>query len=150
MQEQNKTIEDLKNKTVASSELLSLPEQPNPSPSAPTALLNTVVERVEKIENNINSHLLLCRGPSVASKIASSTVNGTPDLAKLKAELCMEICGQSVTGISVVSLGLSLFGKNRNVLKIECSNVNVRNFILKQARSRKPKGIYVVEFLSSN
>ena len=37
--------------------------------------------------------------------------------------------------------------KDSNMLKIECTNINTRNFLIKQARIRKPHGIYVAEFL---
>ena len=66
---------------------------------------------------------------------------------QIKAELCSEIRGDSVSEISVDSLNLNLHGKDSNMLKIECANINNRNFLIKQARSKKPHGIYVVEFL---
>ena len=107
-----------------------------------------MVKRVEKIEENINSHLILCRGPSVIDKIATSTVNGVIDLEKVKAEICAEVCGETVSKISVSSLDLSIYGKSKKNLKIECASVTVRNHLLEQARKRKPEGIYLAEFLS--
>ena len=106
------------------------------------------MKRVEKIEKNINSHLLLCRGPAVGGKIDPSTVNGVVDLDKVKAEICAEVCGETVSKISVSALGISVYGKRKKTLKIECASVNVRNHLLEQARKRKPVGIYLVEFLS--
>ena len=103
---------------------------------------------MEKLENNVNSHLLICRGNEVESKIRRATENSITNLNKIKAELCNELCGESISEISVGSLSLSLFGKKKNILKIECSSIFVRNFVIKQVRYRKPKGIFVVEFLA--
>ena len=103
---------------------------------------------MEKIENNINSHLLLCRGPAVATKIADSTRNGVIDLEKIKAEICADVCGETVSKISVSALGISIYGKSRKLLKIECASISVRSHLLEQARRRKPTGIYLAEFLS--
>ena len=145
MQEQSKTIEILQTQTVSS-------DVTDPStidaPAPANELFNTVVKRVEKIEENINSHLLLCRGPAVANKIADSTVNNVVDLQKVKAEICAEVCGETISKISVSALGVSLYGKSKKLLKIECANLNVRNHLLEQARRRKPTGVYLVEFLS--
>ena len=157
IQEQNRTIESLKIKVESHIEKDSS-SSPSPSddhpivvPPAPSdhrELLQTVVERVEKIEVNINSHFLLCRGPAVSSKIAASTDDGFVNLDKIKAELCSEICGENISKIGVSTVGISIFGRRKNVLKVECSNTSVRNYLLEQARKRKPVGVYLVEFLS--
>ena len=102
------------------------------------------------LEGNIHSHFLLCRGPRVTSKIEESTNDGATNLNQIKAELCNEICGGCVPEISVDSLSVTLHGKDKNMLKIECVNTFTRNFLIKQARSRKPRGIYLVEFLPSD
>ena len=86
----------------------------------------------------------------VSSKIASSTVEGVTNLELIKAELCREICGDNVREISVDSLSVSIYGKKKSSLKMKCANTNIRNFLLKQARSRKPKGIYAAEYLTGN
>ena len=86
----------------------------------------------------------------MSSKITSSTAGSTTNIDLIKAELCREICGENVTEISVDSLSVNIYGKNKNSLKIKCNNVNTRDFLLKQARSRKPEGIYVTEFLTPN
>ena len=64
--------------------------------------------------------------------------------------MCAAVCGNRITEINVNSINISLFGKNRNALKIECVDRNTKELILNQARVRKPVGIYVVEFLPSN
>ena len=151
--EQNCKIEELKSVTLNRESLnrqCDNQDTSSPSSRSPShSVLSRVVERVEKIENSINSHMLLCRGPTVSSKITSLTENGAPNLEKIKAELGTEIFGRNVSKISVDSFDVNLYGKERNLLKIECRSTSIRDYILEQARLRKPKGIYVVDFLSS-
>ena len=45
-------------------------------------------------------------------------------------------------------LVLVFFGKNRASLKIECNNISVKRHLLEQVKIKKPRGIYVVEYLS--
>ena len=54
----------------------------------------------------------------MVSKIQETTDNGVINLNQIKAELCNEICGESVSEISVDSLSLDLHGKDRNMLRI--------------------------------
>ena len=77
--------------------------QRNSNSSAKDDLLSNVAERVEKIENNIDSHVLLCRGPKMLTKIASSTVEGVANVDLIKGEICQEICGENIGEISVDS-----------------------------------------------
>ena len=84
----------------------------------------------------------------MTSKIVSSTVNGVVDVDKIKAEVCAEVCGDTISRVSVTALRISVYGKDKKTLKIECANVSVRNHLLEQARKRKPVGIYLSEFLS--
>ena len=72
------------------------------------------------------------------------------NLNQIKTELCNKICGESVSEISVDSFSLHLHGKDKNMLKIECVNTYTRNFLIKKARNRIPRGIYVIEFLPSD
>ena len=113
-----------------------------------SSILSSVVERVERIEDDLSSRLLICRGPSVSELISSLTESGITDLKKVKGQLCMKICGAGITKISVQSIGVSIFGKNRASLKIECNNISVKRHLLEQVKIKKPRGIYVVEYLS--
>ena len=140
---QDKKIEELSAKIASVSK---------DSESTDSREITKVTDRVKKLENevlkgNIHSHFLLCRGPKVVSKIQDSTESGVVNMNQIKAKLCSEICEDSVSEISVDSLSLNLHGKDNNMLKIECININTRKFLIKQARIRKPHGIYVVEFL---
>ena len=151
--DQNRKIEELKTATTNCDSLITqcknqdVPPLLSPSPSQ--SVLSRVVERVDKIENNINSHMLLCRGPTVSSKLTTILENGLPNVDQIKADLCTEIFEQNVSKISVDSFDVSLYGRNRNLLKIECRSTGIRDYIIEQARLRKPKGIYIVDFLSS-
>ena len=127
----------------------SSPTEPNIASSC-NLNFKSVAEKVEKIENNLNSRLLICRGPTVTRKIASHTEGSYTKLEKIKAELCMDICGADIAKISVDSFDVSLFGKNRDSLKFECNNPGVKKFFLNKAREKKPIGIYLVEFLSGD
>ena len=147
VQEQNKTIETLHTKIASCVGKSPSPSDGSSSPPV-NELFTTVVKRVNKIEENINFHLLLCCGAAVTNKIADSKVNGVVDLDKVKAEVCTEVCGETVSRKSVLALGVSIYGKNKNLLKIECASVNVKNHLLEQARKRKLAGIYLAEFLS--
>ena len=122
-----------------------------PSSSASLNLnFKSMSEKVDKIESNLNSRLLICRGPTVTRKITSHSRSSTTELEKIKAELCIDICGTDIAKISVDSFDISLFGKNRDSLKIECNNAGVKKFLLNQARQKRPLGIYLVEFLSAD
>ena len=141
---QNETIEVVKKDISNHNECKNC----TPSAGAPSPIaINEVVARVEKLENKTNSLLLLCKGPEVVSRINTATVDNTVNLTLLKADICATICGNNISSIAVNSLGISLFGKNRNHIKIECSNNFVKDFILQQARIQKPTGVYVSEFL---
>ena len=146
--DQNRKIEELKTATTNCDSLITqcknqdVPPLLSPSPSQ--SVLSRVVERVDKIENNINSHMLLCRGPTVSSKLTTILENGLPNVVQIKADLCTEIFEQNVSKISVDLFDVSLYSKNRNLLKIECRSTCIRDYII-----RKPKHIYIVDFLSS-
>ena len=84
----------------------------------------------------------------MTSIIKNNTVNGVVN--QVKATICYEICGGTVPHISVDSFGVSLYGRSKDMLKIECANTYTRNFLFKQAKQRRPTGIYVVEFLPSD
>lgn len=115
-----------------------------------SSCLSAVVDRVDKLEDNINSRLLLCRGPAVESIITSCTVGGVLDLERVKAELCTRICGSEITRISVGAVGVNIFGRNRNILKLECITLSVKRHLLQQVKRWKPRGVYVVEYLSKD
>ena len=42
----------------------------SPREEPPRAALNDVMDRLDKIEKNLNSNILICRGPAVESLIA--------------------------------------------------------------------------------
>ena len=49
-------------------------------------------------------------------------MGSTVELEKIKAELCIDICSTDIAKISADAFDVSVFGKNRDSLKIECKN----------------------------
>ena len=118
-------------------------------PSNTQSSIDSVNERLEKIEQNININTLICRGPVVEDLIKTTTSGETPNLERLKGEICTTACGESVTGIDISHMQVSLFGKEKKCIKINCPSLVSKLHILKQTRSRKPEGFYVSEFLTT-
>ena len=65
----------------------------------------------------------------------------------LKGNLCKAICGDEVREIDIRDLRVSLFGYGGKSIKVDCANSFSKLHILKQARLKKPIGIYASEFL---
>ena len=47
------------------------------------------------------------------------------------------------------SLQVSLFGRDKKAIKVVCSNLASRIHLLRQARQKRPNGIFVSEFLTT-
>ena len=108
-----------------------------------------VSERLEKIEQNININTLVCRGSAIDELITSSSSSReSPNLERLKGEICRIACGEDVTGIDITNMRVSVFGREKKCVKINCANSTSKLHILKQTRARKPQGFYVSEFLT--
>ena len=85
-------------------------------------VLEGVTNRLEKIEQNLNSNTLICRRPTVKGSIVEFTAGGSTNLEWLKGKVCEAVCGDEITGIDVRDL---------------------------QAQRKKPNGHFVNEFLTS-
>ena len=121
----------------------------SPNEESPKTELNSVTERLEKIENNLNCNILFCRGPAVESLISdNASETTTPNLERLKGEVCRAVCGDQVTGVDIDSVNISLLGRERKFIKLDCRNPSSKIHLLKQARRNKPQGIFVTEFLT--
>ena len=107
-----------------------------------------ISERLEKIEQSINSNILVCSGPNVPELIQEVKTESSVNFDRLKGNLCTAICGEDVTEIDIKNLKVSIFGREKKSLKIECANSSSKLHIIKQARRKRPRGIYVSEFLS--
>ena len=116
--------------------------------SVPTE--NTVLEdvnnRLEKIEQNLNSNTVICHGPDVEKLVEESSTN----LELLKGKVCAAVCGEEVTGVDVHDLQLGLYGRNKKCIRISFTNPASKIHLLKKAREKRPEGIFVNEFLTSN
>ena len=104
-------------------------------------LINTAItDRLEKIEQNINSNVLICRGPGVSELVSEVKTGSTVNYEGLKGNLCRAICGDDITGIDIGNLQVTLFGHEKKAIKIDCANSSSKLHIVKQARQKKPSG----------
>ena len=110
----------------------------------------SVNDRLEKIEQNININTLVCRGTAVDDLLKSSPSRESPNLERLKGEICRIACGDDVTGIDIINMRVSVFGRDKKSVKISCANSTSKLHLLKQTRARKPQGFYISEFLTPN
>ena len=111
--------------------------------------INNVNDRLEKIEQNININTLICRGTAVEDLLKASPSGEPLNLERLKGDICKTACGDSVTGIDIANMRISVFGKDKKCLKINCANSTSKLHLIRQARLRKPEGFYVSEFLTT-
>ena len=158
LNEQNKRLLDFVG--VISEKLESVPD-PDSDPNRASVVqsgvnevsqqqaINSVNDRLEKIEQNINSNTLVVRGPAVEGLIKDCATGEVPNLDRLKGDICRTACGEDVTAIDITSMRVSVFGREKKSVKIDCHNANSKLLIIKQTRSRKPEGFYVSEFLTT-
>ena len=62
----------------------------------------------------------------------------------------MRLCGDEITGIDVRDLQVTLYGRDKKSVRLNCTNPASKIHLLKQARRKKPNGIFVNEFLTSS
>ena len=129
-----------------SSKFVSVPDE---APAAAGTLID-VNSRLEKLEQNVNQNTLICRGTAVEALIKESEENGKPSLERLKGDLCKSACGEEATNINISEVKVSVFGKARRAVKVECPNLASKVHIIRKARERKPQGLYVNEFLTES
>ena len=123
-------------------------EESTQAPPTQNAAIESVSVRLERIEQNLNSNILVCRGPTVSNLIAEATTGTSTNLLSLKGEICKAICGNDLVNIDIANLRVGLFGREKKSLKIDCSNPSTRIRLLKQAKSRRPAGLFLAEFLT--
>ena len=109
------------------------------------SVLDDVNTRLEKIEQNLNVNTLVCRGPAVEQLIGQS--GESPNLERLKGEVCKGICGDEVTGLDIDNLQLSIFG-GRKCLKLNCAKSTSKLHLLRKAREKRLQGMFLPEFLT--
>ena len=100
--------------------------------------------KIDTLEQRINSKFILCSGESVTELVTNNDVNNhKPNLVNIVKSILPEVNDRDFTRIY-------RFGKDRKVLKVECTNISIKNRILIEARKKKLNNIYVSEFLTSN
>ena len=133
-----------------SAEITTTPQSESTITSEQNSVLEGVNNRLEKIEQNLNSNTLICRGPTVEKLVVESTAGESTNLERLKGKVCEAVCGDEVTAIDVKDLQVSIYGRDRKSLRLSCTNPASKIHLLKQARKKKPTGIFVNEFLTNS
>ena len=115
-----------------------------------SGLFTNVNSRLDKIEQNINQTTLICRGPAVESLIKDSSSGEKPDLERLRGEICEKACGEEVENFNISGVKVSVFGKAKKCVRVECQSLASKIHLIKKTRLRKPQGFYVNEFLTES
>ena len=100
--------------------------------------------KIDIIEQNSYSNIILCSGNDISeitSRNDSTTDYKSKFVNKVK-ELLPDISNDSFVTVSP-------FGKDKKCLRITCSDIRIKNKILKEARIKKLQNIYYGEFLTS-
>ena len=64
--------------------------------------------------------------------------------------MCKAVCGDEVTQVDISCMNVNIFGSDKKKIKIDCRNQATKVFLVRQARKKRPQGIYVSEFLTPN
>ena len=124
------------------------PSSPENGEVQSSASVSVVEEQLEKLKQNMNSNILICRGDRVESLIVESNRDSAqPNLEYLKGDVCKAVCGDGgLTNVDICSMRVSVFGSDKKKKKIDCRNPESKVFLLKQARKNARKAF---TFLSS-
>ena len=63
-----------------------------------------ISNRLEKIEQNLNSNVLICKGPEVSELIQEVKTGSSVNYEVLKGNLCKAICDDEVREIDIRNL----------------------------------------------
>ena len=136
--------------TNRSSENTALTQSEGSSTTEQNSVLEGVNNRLEKIEQNLNANTLICRGPTVEKLVTESAAGEFTNLERLKGKICETVCGEEITGIDVSDLQVSLYGRDRKSVRLSCKTPASKITLLKQARRKKPNGLFLNEFLTTS
>ena len=136
--------------TNRSSENTALTQSEGSSTTEQNSVLEGVNNRLEKIEQNLNANTLICRGPTVEKLVTESAAGEFTNLERLKGKICETVCGEEITGIDVSDLQVSLYGRDRKSVRLSCKTLASKITLLKQARRKKPNGLFLNEFLTTS
>ena len=111
LNEQNKRllsfVENVAKSVESSKTVNPVVAEPNEESNQATtqkSLIDGVSDRLDKIEQNLNSNTLICRGPAVSDLIARTTVGSSTNLIGLKGDLCKTVCEDDVINIDSANL----------------------------------------------
>ena len=126
---QNKKLLNIVESVVSKVDCVSAPNksattlalEPSEAP-ATSGVLTNVNTRLDKLEQNINQNVLICRGQAVENLIKESEIDGMPSLERLKSDLCKSTCGEGAANINISEVRISIF---RRAKKQSKSNVPI-------------------------
>ena len=154
---QNKKLLNIVESVVSKVDCVSAPNKSTTTPDlelneapATSGVLTNVNTRLDKLEQNINQNVLIYRGQAVENLIKESEIDGKPSLERLKDDLCKSTCGEGATNINISEVRISIFGRAKKAVTVECPNLVSKIHILKKARERRPQNLYVNEFLTES
>ena len=101
--------------------------------------------KIDSIEQRANEQFILCSGTVISD--ALNIERGFPNLNKTKFVDIIQSLVPSLSGDDFHRI--NLIGKNKNVVKVECTSINVKNKLSYEARKRKLKDLFVSEYLTS-
>ena len=100
--------------------------------------------KVDALEQKSNSNILICSG-----KVISDVISHNNDSIDIKNEIFSKVKAIT-TNIKEADIGnIHVFGKDKKVVKIICSSLNVKRTILNEFRNKKPQDIFIAEYLTS-
>ena len=70
---------------------------------------------------------------------ASSSSGESPNLERLKGDICKVVCGEDVTGIDIINTRVSIIGEHKKCANISCPNSLSKLHLLKKTRARNQK-----------
>ena len=118
-------------------EIRPYPKVENPQPIEQSTVLEGVTNRLEKIEQNLNSNKLICRGPTVERLVIEFTAGDSTNLERLKGKVCEAVCGDEITGIDVRDLQASLYGRDRKCVRLELHKSSLKDTSVKTGTKDK-------------
>ena len=99
----------------------TLTNSENSVPAEQPTVLEDVNNRLEKLEQNLNSNTFICRGPEVEKLVNDSSSGEATNLELLKGKLCDAVCGEEVASVNVRDLRVSLYGRDRKCVRLSCA-----------------------------
>ena len=96
--------------------------------------------KVDSLEQSSNACIVICSGENINDIASTDAPNMKNKLYTALKTVSPEITESDVDHVSV-------FGKHRKQLKVTCSNISVKNKLLRDIRTKKPTNFFISEGL---